>query len=70
MEFVLRVDRKGRVVVPKRIREKLNLNEHSFLKIYLDGSRIIMEPIYKVKKVKAKAMKEAFFDAGQATFGE
>ena len=69
METLSKLDSKGRVVIPKKIRMKLGLKKGSLVRIFLEGERIIIEPIVHVKKVKAKALDEAFFDAGEATFG-
>jgi len=70
MEIIVKLDKKGRIVVPKEFRRKLNLREGVSLKLSLEGSKIIIEPMPKVKKVKAKALKEVYFDAGKITFGE
>ena len=65
-----KIDKKGRILIPKKLREKLGLKDNSIVKIYSDGSRIIIEPIRRIKKVKARNIEEAFFDAGKATFGD
>jgi len=70
MAYLSKVDKKGRVLIPKSIREKTNMIEGRTVKIYVEGSKIIIEPLPKVKKVKAKILEEAFFDAGEATFGD
>ena len=70
MEILSKLDKKGRVVIPKEFRDKLGLEEGRIVKIYIEGSKIILEPISGVKKVRANNLEEAFFDAGEATFGE
>ena len=70
MEILSRLDKKGRIEIPKEIRDKLGLDETKPVKIYLEGTKIVIEPMKKVKKVKIKNVKEAFFDAGEATFGK
>ena len=64
-----KIDKKGRILIPKKLREKLGLESNALVKIYSDGYRIIIEPIRGIKKVKARSIEEAFFDAGKATFG-
>jgi len=42
--WVVRVGRKGRVVIPKEVREALNAREGSLLKVYIEGNKAIIEP--------------------------
>lgn len=44
METV-KVDQKGRVTIPKSIREKANVKEGSYVKIRADEKGIIIEPL-------------------------
>jgi len=44
MMWVVRVGRKGRVVIPKEVREALNVREGSLLKVYIEGNKAIIEP--------------------------
>ncbi len=69
MEFLAKIDDKGRVLIPIEIRRKLSLKKHEVVSIRIESGRIIIEPIKKVKKVKARVLDEAFFDAGEATYG-
>ncbi|MEM3019177.1 MAG: AbrB/MazE/SpoVT family DNA-binding domain-containing protein [Candidatus Bathyarchaeia archaeon] len=41
----VKVDEKGRVIIPKRIREKAKLKEGSYVKIKADEGSIIIEPL-------------------------
>ncbi|RLI77772.1 hypothetical protein DRP04_10885 [Archaeoglobales archaeon] len=41
---IVRVGRKFTLVIPKGIREKLNIKEGDILSIKLEGERIILEP--------------------------
>ena len=43
MERILRVDRRGRVTIPRSVREALGIRR--FLKIRVEDNRIILEPI-------------------------
>ncbi|MHA1616710.1 MAG: AbrB/MazE/SpoVT family DNA-binding domain-containing protein [Candidatus Njordarchaeales archaeon] len=70
MEKIVRIDNKGRVLIPKKIREKLSLDEYRLVSIRVEGNRIILEPVRSVKKVRGKVFEEAFFDAGKATYGQ
>jgi len=47
MGYVVTVDERGRIVIPKEIRDKLNLKEGSKVEINLDNGRIIIS----VKKI-------------------
>jgi AbrB family looped-hinge helix DNA binding protein len=42
---VAKVDGKGRVVIPKSLREKVKMKEGSYVRIKTDGKSIIIEPI-------------------------
>lgn len=43
MAGIRRVDSKGRVLIPKNIREKTGISEGSYVKIEADGKRIIVQ---------------------------
>ncbi len=43
METV-KVDGKGRIIIPKNIREKAGVKEGSYVKIKADGKAIMVEP--------------------------
>ncbi len=43
--MVRRVDELGRVVVPKEIRKKLNIDERDPLEIYVDGRSIVLKKV-------------------------
>ena len=43
MEFILRIDDKGRVLIPASIRKKLNLKR--VVKARIEGDRLIVEPL-------------------------
>lgn len=65
-----KIDDRGRVLIPKGIREKLMLKAGDTLLIEVVGESIVIRPIKNVKKVRARELKEVFFDAGKATFGD
>jgi len=45
MTVLVMVGKKGRIVIPKEIRDTLNIKEGTLLKIYIEGNRLIVEPI-------------------------
>ena len=45
---VVRLDGKGRVVIPRDIREKLGLRKGSRLRVSVVGGRVILEPVKSV----------------------
>lgn len=72
-EDVVVLDDRGRVLIPRKYRLLLRLKPKTRLKIRVAEGAIMLEPeIPKPKTVKSgrKWGKEAFLDAGEATFGE
>lgn len=43
--MITTLDKFGRVIIPKRLRERLGINNKSALNISDDGKRIVIEPI-------------------------
>ena len=43
--IIAKVDKKGRLLIQKEIREKLGIKEGSNVKIKIEGKRIVIEPI-------------------------
>ena len=39
------VSRKGQVVIPKELREKLGLRMGTVLRVWVEGKRVILEPV-------------------------
>ncbi|MGQ4914425.1 MAG: AbrB/MazE/SpoVT family DNA-binding domain-containing protein [Candidatus Asgardarchaeia archaeon] len=48
MGIIAKVDKKGRVLLQKEIREKLGIKEGSNVKIKVEGRRIVLEPIESI----------------------
>ena len=48
MSAIVKVDEKGRVVIPKSIREKVKLKEGSYVNVRAEGKIIIMEPLESI----------------------
>ncbi len=44
MTELIKVDSKGRLLIPKTLREKTEISEGSYVKMELDGKRLILEP--------------------------
>ena len=72
-ELVVTVDGKGRVLIPRELRERLGLRRGSRLRVRAEKARIVLEPLlpepYRVRACREWG-EEAFLDAGEATFGE
>jgi len=58
----VKVSKKGQIVIPKEIREKLGIKEGSNLRIQLEGKSIILEPF-------SDPPKEIFIKAGDDITG-
>lgn len=54
MEQVLRVDEKGRVLLPGALRKKLGINR--LVKARIEGNRIILEPVADPVELLMKAV--------------
>ena len=72
-EIVVKIDSKGRILIPNKLRKQFRLKHGSKLKMKTGKGCIILEPIIP-KSIKVRADRkwgeEAFLDAGEATFGE
>ena len=67
------LDKKGRVLIPKKQREELGLTEEDQLAVAVERGEIRLKPIVrKQDKVKAGRSwgKEAFLKAGEASFAD
>ena len=42
---IVRVDEKGRILIPRRLREKTGIREGSYVRVELDGERVIITPV-------------------------
>ncbi len=45
-KVVVRVDRKGRLVIPKKLREKLDVRD--YVEVSVEGDKIVIKPIKSV----------------------
>lgn len=48
MEYTTTISQKGQIVVPKAIRDKLNIHSSDVIHIRLEGSTIIAEPVMSI----------------------
>jgi len=48
MEAVVKVDEKGRIVIPKEIREKLGIKEKQVMKLRVIDDKIVLEPLSSI----------------------
>ncbi|MCS7373558.1 MAG: AbrB/MazE/SpoVT family DNA-binding domain-containing protein [archaeon GB-1845-036] len=48
MSAIVKVDEKGRVVIPKSIREKVKLKEGGYVNVRAEGNIIIMKPLESI----------------------
>jgi len=45
---IVRVDEKGRVVIPKSIREKVKLKGGNYVNVRVEGRTIVLEPLESI----------------------
>lgn len=43
--MIAKVDKKGRVLIPKRVREAVGLSEDSIVRVRVEGDKIILEKV-------------------------
>ena len=46
--MIVKVDEKGRVVIPKSIREKVKLKGGNYVNVKVEGETIVMEPLKSI----------------------
>ena len=70
----IKMDKRGRILIPSEEREKLGLKAGTEFELIEESGVLLLKPIIpkpiKVRSKKDKWGKEAFLDAGEATFGE
>ncbi len=69
-----KLDERGRILIPLEERQKLGLKIGTEVELISDDGVLILKPIIpkplRVDATHRKWGKEAFLDAGEATFGE
>ena len=48
MEFIVRIDGKGRILIPKGLREAVGVREGGLVKVYVEGGKVVVEPLGSV----------------------
>jgi len=48
MSVIVKVDQKGRVVIPKSIRKKVKLKEGNYVNVRVKGRTIVLEPLESI----------------------
>jgi AbrB family looped-hinge helix DNA binding protein len=70
----IRLDERGRVLIPSRERARLGLKSGAEFELVEERGVLLLKPIIsepvRVKSKRGKWGKEAFLDSGEATFGE
>ena len=46
--IMARVDRKGRLVIPKKVREELGIKEGGYVELRKEGEKIVLKPVKSV----------------------
>jgi AbrB family looped-hinge helix DNA binding protein len=68
------MDERGRILIPLNEREKLGLKAGTEFDLAREGGVLVLKPVIpEIRHVDGtcrKWGKEAFFDVGEATFGE
>jgi AbrB family looped-hinge helix DNA binding protein len=69
-----KLDERGRILIPLEERQKLGLKTGTEIELVSDDGALILKPIIpepiQVDATTRKWGREAFLDAGEATFGE
>jgi AbrB family looped-hinge helix DNA binding protein len=70
----IRIDERGRVLIPAEERERLGLKCGAEFELVEEKGVLLLKPIVsapvRARSRKRKWGKEAFLDSGEATFGE
>lgn len=68
------MDERGRILIPSRKREELRLKPGTEFELIEEKGMLILKPVIpkplKVQSKKQNWNKDAFLDAGEATFGD
>jgi len=48
VKVIIKVDEKGRILIPKNIRENVGIKEKSYVRITMGGRKIVVEPLESV----------------------
>ncbi len=70
MEYIVKIDRQGRVVIPAPIRKALSLKGDSKAIVRLDGPRIIIEVVDKSLEKRVESWRELALSTKAELFTE
>ncbi|MGO0123435.1 AbrB/MazE/SpoVT family DNA-binding domain-containing protein [Desulfothermobacter acidiphilus] len=45
METLIKPTVRGQITIPKEVREKLKIDQNTRLRIYVEGNKIVLEPV-------------------------
>lgn len=73
-EFVLRIDDRGRITIPKSVRDRLGIESETDVPAYLEGSVLTVDPSPSTRIQTATAGRDDWrdstpTDAGESLFG-
>ncbi len=70
----IRMDERGRILIPRQKRAKLRLKPGTEFELIEEKGMLVLKPIVpkplRVQSNKQNWGREAFLDAGEATFGD
>ncbi|BCV20629.1 AbrB/MazE/SpoVT family DNA-binding domain-containing protein [Moorella sp. Hama-1] len=63
-EQFIKPTERGQVTIPKEMREKLQINSNTRLRIYVDGNKVVLEPVSPLdlifKELEVEAREKGF----------
>ncbi|APC07761.1 AbrB/MazE/SpoVT family DNA-binding domain-containing protein [Neomoorella thermoacetica] len=63
-EQFIKPTERGQVTIPKEMREKLQINQNTRLRVYVDGNKVVLEPVSPLdlifKELEVEAREKGF----------
>ncbi|AOQ23293.1 hypothetical protein MTAT_18250 [Moorella thermoacetica] len=63
-EQFIKPTERGQVTIPKEMREKLQINQNTRLRVYIDGNKVVLEPVSPLdlilKELEVEAREKGF----------
>ena len=47
-DLVVRMDKRGRLVIPKKLRKKLGIMEECYMEVNTEGDKIVLKPVKSI----------------------